>query len=142
MKFIILGTPQPKQSARFKSVKMGAKTFMKSYQPEAVVQNERNIAFDVKSQLPAGFKPFTEALKVTMLFVFPPLSSWTKKKHAEMEAGKCIYKTTKPDIDNLQKSVCDAMQGIVYINDSQISDMRCTKIYGSVPMIEIEITEL
>lgn len=141
MKFTILGTPQPKQSARFRTVRAGEKTFVKSYQKKEVVENERNIAFDIKSKLPAGFKPFDGPLKVTMLFVFPPLSSWPQKKMAQMNAGATIYKDKKPDIDNLQKSVCDAMQGVVYINDSQIVDMHCTKIFGPVPMIEIEVKQ-
>jgi Holliday junction resolvase RusA-like endonuclease len=142
MKFTILGTPMPKQSARFRSVKMGDKTFVKSYQKNEVVQNERNMAFDIKSQLPADFKPYTEALAARIVFVFPPLSSWNKKQQNLFSSGVTLFKSTKPDVDNLQKICCDAMQGVVYLNDSQIVDMHCTKIYGPVPMIEIEIKPL
>jgi Holliday junction resolvase RusA-like endonuclease len=143
MKFTILGTPQPKQSARFKSVKMGNKTFMKSYQKEEVVQNERNIAFDVKSQLPLGFIPYDRPVGIKVKFVFPPLSSWSKKKMAELMAGNKIYKETKPDLtDNLMKGLCDAMNGIVFIDDSRICKVESEKIYGIVPKTEIEFYEL
>lgn len=143
MKFTILGTPKPKQSARFRAVKMGNKTFIKSYQKEEVEQNERNIAFDVKSQLPAGFVPFNKAIRTTVLFVFPPLSSFSKKKLQEVEEGKIIYKDTKPDLtDNLMKGLFDAMQGIVFTDDSRICQVSSQKIYGLVPRIEIEIEEI
>lgn len=142
MKFTILGIPVPKQSARFRSVKMGDKTFVKSYQKKEVVENERNLAFDIKSKLPADFKPYTEALAARIVFVFPPLSSWNKKQQSLFTSGVTLFKSTKPDLDNLQKIACDAMQGVVYLNDSQIVDMHCTKIYGPVPMIEIEIKPL
>lgn len=143
MKFIIKGIPQPKQSARFKSMKMGTKTIIKSYQKESVIQNERNIAFDVKSQLPVGFIPYNTALGLKALFVFPPLASWSKKKMTQLVSGEIIHKETKPDLpDNLHKGLCDALSGIVYTDDARICKVESEKIYGLVPRIELEIYEL
>lgn len=142
MKLTILGTPQPKQSARFRSVKIGNKSFVKSYQKKEVLNAEKNIAYDIKQQLPAGFKPISEAIKVKILFVFPPLTSWNKKTENIFNSGVTLYKDKKPDIDNLQKLVCDAMQGVVYLNDSQIVDMHCVKIFGPVPMIEVTVKNI
>lgn len=143
MRLTILGVPQPKQSARFKSIKAGNKTFIKAYKDDKVEINERNIRYDVKSQLPNGFKPFDTALAVKVLFVFPPLKTFSTKTLEEMEAGKRIYKTTKPDLtDNLMKGLFDAMEGVVYINDSRVCKISSAKLYGKVPRIEIEITEI
>lgn len=143
MKLTILGIPQPKQSARFKSIRAGNKTFVKAYKNEKVEINERNIKYDVKSQLPKGFKPFDSALSVKVLFVFPPLKTFSAKTLEEMEAGKTIYKTTKPDLtDNLMKGLFDAMEGIVYINDSRVCKISSAKIYGKVPRIIVEINEI
>lgn len=145
LKFKILGIPQPKQSARFKAQKFGKKTFMKSYQPDKVIENERNIAFDVKSQLPEGFVPFDSAIHVKrLLYVFPPQKNWSKKKLKELEEGKIIYKETKPDLtDNLNKGLFDAMNGIVFTDDSRICKMSdVEKIYGFVPRIEVEFEKL
>ena len=49
MKIIILGTPKPKQSARFRAIKnpKTGKTFVSSYQKKEVKDNEKNIASDV-----------------------------------------------------------------------------------------------
>lgn len=143
LRFSILGIPQPKQSARFRAVKMSEKTFVKSYQKKEVIENERNIKFDVKSQLPQGFVPFNSALSVKVLFVFPPLSSWSKKKMAEFDNGAIFYKDTKPDLtDNLMKGLFDAMNGLVYTDDSRIVKVFSSKIYGKVPRIDVEFKEL
>ena len=52
------------------------------------------------------------------------------------------YKTTSRrfgDFDNLAKAVCDSLNGVCYVDDSQI--VRCTveKIQSATPKIEIEI---
>ncbi len=143
LKFKILGIPQPKQSARFRIQKFGNKSFVKSYQTKEVVQNERNIAFDIKSQLPEGFIPFDSALRVKVLFVFPPLKGWTKTKLRNLESGMRIYKTTKPDLtDNLMKGTMDAMNGIIFTDDAVIAEVESKKIYGLVPRIELEFEKL
>lgn len=143
IKLKILGIPQPKQSARFKAQKFGKKTFMKSYQPDKVIENERNLAFDAKSQIPEGFTPFGEAIKVKALFVFPPLKGFSKAKLNALSAGSTIYKTTKPDLtDNLMKGTMDALNGIVFTDDAVIAEVESKKIYGFIPRIELEFEKL
>lgn len=143
LKLVIKGVPQPKQSARFRIVKTKDKQFVQSYQSKEVVDNERNIAFDIKSQLPIDFIPFSSAIGMKAIFIFPPLSSWPKKKIQELSQGSVIFKDTKPDLtDNLMKGLCDAMSGIVFIDDAKIAEVKTRKIYGFVPRIEIEFYEL
>jgi len=144
MKLKILGIPQPKQSARF-GIRKGknGSAFLQKYQSKEVVQNERNITFDIKSQLPEGFIPYSSALKVKVLFVFPALKSFTKAKMNALCTGTIIYKTTKPDLtDNLMKGTMDALNGIVFTDDSIIAKVESEKIYGLVPRIELEFQEL
>lgn len=140
----ILGIPQSKQSARFRIVKgKSGNNFVSSYQKKSVKDNERNIAFDVKSQLPLDFVPFSNPVAVKVLFVFPPLSSWSKKKKQALEDGETIYKETKPDLtDNLMKGLFDAMNGIVFTDDSRICKVESQKIYGLVPRTEVTLIEL
>ena len=122
---------------------MGDKTFMKSYQDKEVIENEKNISFDIKSQLPFGYTPKTTAVGMKVIFVFPPLKSWPKKRTEELQNGALIFKDTKPDLtDNLMKGLCDAMNGIVFLDDSLVAEVRSRKIYGFVPRIDIEIYDL
>lgn len=140
----ILGTPESKQSARFRAIKTGdGKSFIQSYQSKKVKDNERNIKFDVKKQLPEGFMPYDMAIGCKVLFVFPPLKSWSKKKIAELDSGITIHKDTKPDLtDNLMKGLFDAMQGIIFTDDSRVCKVESSKIYGIIPRIEVYIYPL
>lgn len=143
LEFKILGIPQAKQSARFRVVGNGKKRFVQSYQPKSVKDMERNIAFDVKSQLPVDFIPFDCPIGVEVLFVFPPLKSWRKSVRDDFLSGKVIYKHTRPDLtDNLMKGLFDAMDGIVFVDDSRICKVSSEKIFGEVPRTEVVIYEL
>jgi Holliday junction resolvase RusA-like endonuclease len=81
-----------------------------------------------------------EAIGVKVLFVFPPLKSWSKKKRLELESGAIIYKITKPDLtDNLMKGLFDAMNGISFTDDSRVCKVESEKIYGLIPRTEVEL---
>jgi Holliday junction resolvase RusA-like endonuclease len=80
---------------------------------------------------------------MTATFVFPPLKSWSKKEAERLQRGETVYKTTKPDVtDNLMKGLCDAMTGVVWIDDSRVAKVNSQKIYGTTPMILIEVKPL
>ena len=56
------------------------------------------------------------------------------------EAGT-LKPITKPDADNYLKTVCDALNGVVYHDDAQITDITIRKRYSSQPRLEIHIQE-
>jgi Holliday junction resolvase RusA-like endonuclease len=56
-----------------------------------------------------------------------------------------VWADTKPDYDNIEKLLGDALEGILWVNDSRIVDGRCLKKYApeDVPgWIEIEVEQL
>lgn len=139
--FKILGIPKPKQSFRM-GVNKHTGNIMK-YQSKKVTDEHNNIKFDIMSQLPAGFVPLDCPLAMRCIFVFPLPKTTTKKKREFMAAGNILYKDTRPDLqDNLTKGVADAMEGVVFINDSRIAQVESKKIYGDVPRTELWIWEL
>lgn len=144
IKLKTLGIPTPKQSVKvgLRTTKTG-QTFLHHYQPGKIKQKEMNFAFDVKSQLPKGFKPFTGALKVKAVFVFPLLKNFTKDNIKHIQEGEKVYKATRPDLqDNLMKLTMDALNGIVFMDDSLIAKVESEKIFGTTPCIELEFEEL
>lgn len=44
-------------------------------------------------------------------------------------AKKVVYHTKKPDLDNLAKSIKDALQGVIYTTDSLIIILNLEKKY-------------
>lgn len=45
-----------------------------------------------------------------------------------------------PDVDNMAKFILDSLEGIVYENDSYITDCRCRKVYDNVGECDGRIT--
>lgn len=71
------------------------------------------------------------AISVTVVFFF---------QRPDSSKNKCVV--VKPDLDNLQKGVFDALNGIVWKDDSQIVEVWSQKIYvDSEPKIFLRATE-
>ena len=67
------------------------------------------------------------SVKITALFPIP--KSERKSSKAEMAAGH-IRPKTKPDGDNIEKAVLDALNGVAYGDDRQVVSCTWEKWYG------------
>ncbi len=45
----------------------------------------------------------------------------------------------KPDIDKLVRACFDAMEGVVFRNDSQVCSVQASKVYGDPARVELEV---
>ena len=79
------------------------------------------------------------ALKIDIVFELEIPKSLSKKKQALLVGS---YNTKKPDIDNLVKSVLDAMNGIWFKDDGQICSVSAMKKYSREPKTIIVIKEI
>src|SRR5699024_9202978 len=70
----------------------------------------------------------------------PPKSSTTKKLEA-VKSGELRY-TKHKDLDNLAKSVMDALNNVVYKDDSQIVTLCANKEYGTTDHVHVIIDEV
>lgn len=70
-----------------------------------------------------------------VIFSLPMPKSWSKKKRQELNGQP---HQQKPDIDNLLKALMDA----VLKEDSGVSDIRATKVWGEAGQIIIKPIEL
>lgn len=62
--------------------------------------------------------------------------SYSKKKKQLIEAG-IIQPTKKPDLDNIAKSILDSLNGIAYLDDSQVIELKVAKYYSDTPCVEV-----
>ncbi len=56
---------------------------------------------------------------------------------------RAVYADTKPDYDNIEKLIGDALEGILWVNDSRIVDGHCVKKFapqGQPGWIEITVS--
>jgi Holliday junction resolvase RusA-like endonuclease len=88
-----------------------------------------------------GRRPFTCAVTVVALFELAIPRSWSERERAEAITGLILPKG-KPDLDNFLKAALDAINGIVVIDDAQITEIAAKKIYGVSPKTIITITPL
>lgn len=152
--FEILGEPKSKQSMRtavamkngepvIKLTKKGKKSIkLHTYQDKKTESNELWVKWNIAAQLPFGFDLFTGPILIRRLHYIFAFTKDAEKKSKQYTGP--IFKTTKPDVpDNLNKMVFDAMEGIVYKNDSQVIGIdNLRKYYGLQPKILLELEEL
>lgn len=88
-----------------------------------------------------SIKPSDKPLSADIAFYMPIPKSVSRRKREAMLHGE-IKHTKKPDIDNLIKTVFDALNGLAYIDDSQIYEVkRPRKEYSENPRVELLLSE-
>lgn len=116
--FIVPGVPQGKGRARF------VRATGRTYTPAKTVSYEAAIrACAQEAMILAGYKLFEGPVRLTVQAIFERPKSWPKKKLA-------FWHTSKPDGSNIQKAAEDAMNGIVFKDDSQIASASVIKSYS------------
>lgn len=132
------GEPQGKGRPRFRAVetKSGAK-FVSAYTPAKTRAFESAIAWAAKGAM-RGKKPLDGPLAVTVTAFMGVPKSWTLKKRDAALAGT-IFHTGRPDCDNIAKGAADAMNTIVFADDSQIVKITVAKVYSKRPRLRIEV---
>lgn len=128
----------PKGKARARTVHTGGRTF--SYTPEGTVLYE-NLVKTCFYQ--TGAHPFNadEELKANIIAYYPIAKSTGKKKRQQMLAG-LIRPTKKPDLDNVIKSILDALNKVAYHDDTQIVSLSVEKFYSDSPRVEVAISSI
>lgn len=120
-----IGSPRP----RFRNTGR----FVQTYMPASYTKHKDFIREQMPNVLLNG------ELKVTLSFYFEPPKSWSNRKRL-LAIGQ--YKRTKPDIDNLIKTVLDAANEKVWNDDNQIVEIRSIKQYAETPKIIMEVEEV
>lgn len=82
-------------------------------------------------------KPLEGEIFVKIDFFYNIPKSWSKAKR---EAAK--WHTSKPDIDNLVKTVLDSLNKIVFLDDGQVVSITARKQYANFEGTKIEIDNL
>ena len=134
MKIVIPGTPVPQLRPR--AVRMGKGIRM--YDPKKVKDYKKYVASVAKQEWKQ--EPLESALTVS-IDVYRDIQKSGSKKNKQMKEDKIILPTNKPDITNYVKGIEDALNGIVYADDSQIVELIARKFYSHEPRIEITVQE-
>lgn len=132
IEFTVPGPPQGKQRPRV--------TRNGTYTPQKTVDYE-NLVKIMYMNTTRHIYNNKEPLEVIIRAYFKPIKSTTKKARGKMLDG-ILYPTKKPDVDNITKSVCDALNDLAYHDDSQIVNLKVYKRYAETARVEVEIKEV
>ena len=127
---LIIGT-NPKASKR---PRKGKYSF---YVPDANT-NKKEIRKLIKDQIPSDFVRGDSEVYIDIKCYIKTLNAFSNTDK-ELAEDEYIRPITKPDVDNYAKTYLDAFNGLLWLDDGQVVDLRTRKYYSENPRIEINI---
>ena len=133
--FKVDANPVGKQRARY--AKRG--NFVQTYTPDKT-RNYESLIKEAAIEAMGSSEPL-ETPVTLYLYIRAPIPKSLPKKRIEACLNGLEKPIKKPDASNVLKSVEDAMNGVVYKDDSQIVNIHVSKVYSSVSGIDVCIKE-
>ena len=132
--FEVEGDPVPKGRPRF--ARRGQ--FVQTYTDAKTIDYETQVAIKARHAIGAS-EPLQGALTVFLYLRYAVPASYSKKRKEACLRG--VEYPKRIDLDNVYKSITDAMNGIVYTDDSQIVEAHITKVYAETAGANIMVQE-
>lgn len=133
--FTVPGKPVGK--GRAKAARRG--NFVQMYTPEKTVNYESLVALSAQQEMIGA--PLTGPVAVELDIRLAIPKSYSKKKRSAALNG-VLMPTKKPDIDNIEKSIFDGMNGVVWVDDVQVVDVSKRKRYSDMPGVTVTVREI
>lgn len=99
-------------------------------------QNLVKLAFAAANPGWIPVKPYPIEISIDAYYQIP--ESWPKKKKAQA-ADNMVYKISRPDLDNVIKSVLDGLNKVCWDDDRQVISISAWKGFSEIPRTEVEI---
>lgn len=128
---VVWGTPQPQGSMRAFLPKGRARPIVTSDNPKNKPWRDQ-VALVALAGRPRGFVLWTGPVELQAVFHLPRPR---RPRHAEP--------TARPDVDKLLRSCLDALTGVLWRDDSQVTSLSARKRYvapGARPHLELTIS--
>jgi Holliday junction resolvase RusA-like endonuclease len=136
VEFTIDGPPHGKGRPRFR--RFG--NFVSTY-TDAKTKTYETLVKEAAKQAMGSSPPLEGPVRFDCLIMLPVPKSYSKTRSMDCLMGR-EWPLKKPDWDNVAKSVADAMNGVVFLDDTQIVIARIVKIYAKDAGVEVKITEV
>lgn len=134
---VLAGIPHGKGRPRFRIVKpRGGAQFVSAYTDAATRAYETRLAAAGKDAMSTE-KPLDEALWVDVTAFMAIPASWSRKARAAAINFE-VMPVTRPDADNYAKCI-DALNGIVWRDDSLIVRLIVQKLYSERPRLVVKV---
>ena len=136
----IRGQPRAKGRARafgrVVTTRDGPRAVVRLVTPQDTRDAEEFIRWEFRASYPRHV-PWVGPIMLRFTAVFPMLQSFTAAQTRAALAGE-LYHTAKPDKDNLEKLICDALNGLAWVDDAQLQGGG-VKRYGRAERLDITL---
>ena len=137
LRFVVLGQPLGKARARVVRTPRGA---VHAFTPAKTRRWEETIAGQAQTAMRER-SPVRGPVKLEFVAEFAVPTSWSKwKRRAALRFE--IAHTTRPDGDNVLKAIKDALHGVVWVDDCQVTEVHGRKRYAEQPKLIVTVTPL
>lgn len=133
--FQVEGDPKGKGRPRFSRVG----NFTKVYTDKQTLTYEAMIATFAKQAM-GGTELIKTPVSVFLYVRLPVPQSYSKKRRDACLSG-LEKPCKKPDIDNIAKTYLDAMNGVIFVDDTQVIDLHVKKLYSVVAGVDVMVME-
>ena len=133
--FKVDGAAVPKQRPRISGRRAYTPKRTKDYEERVL----RAFCSSYQGFYPAFDKDTPVRICISVIQEIP--KSWSKKKRAQAESGEIVPLSRNGDVDNIAKSILDALNGFAYEDDCQVTTLIITKQYGANPCAEVRLGE-
>ena len=133
--FMVEGTPIGKGRPKF--ARRG--NFVSTYTPTKTRDYETVINEAARKAM--GSNEILETAVTVAIYITVPIPASYSKRRTEACLSGSERPIKKPDIDNVAKCFLDAMNEIVYKDDTQVLTLHITKVYGKHGMVEVMVRE-
>jgi Holliday junction resolvase RusA-like endonuclease len=133
--FSVDGIPHGKGRPRFRRTG----NFVSTY-TDAKTKTYESLVKEAAKKAMGSSEPLETPISFYCYIRLPIPKSYSKKRIEACLSGS-EPPTKKPDWDNVAKSVADAMNGVIYLDDSQIVQATITKKYDAVAGVDVMVME-
>ena len=130
--FTVLGDPVPQPRPRVTT--RGGHGHAYTPASHAIHGYRQSVALAAKA---AGCEPHDQAVSVVIDFVFARPKSHLRSSGEPKPSAPSL---PRPDVDNAAKAVLDSLNGIAWLDDSQVSRLVVEKSYGKEGRTTVRIT--
>ena len=134
--FQVEGDPKGKGRPRFSR----AGKFTRVYTDKQTLDYEALIKFFAAEAM-GSTDPLETPVSVFLYIRHGVPQSYSKKRTEACLSG-LEQPCKKPDIDNVAKTYLDAMNGVVFLDDTQVINLHVKKVYSAVPGVDVMVMEV
>jgi crossover junction endodeoxyribonuclease RusA len=133
--FVVPGTPAPQGSFKPMASKSTGKPFLAVNTAGGFLRYRADVRAAAERE-EGGAGPRQGAVSLTLIFVFPrPEQHWlpanSRREEPVLRPGAPAEYIGTPDVDKVCRAVMDALTGIAYRDDAQVTSLTAVKLWSN-----------